>query len=336
MSEFIQASEVQDIYKAAMKELGRVTINEEDAKHGFMLTLASPAEGPTGLAVMGGTGGGKTSFLDTAHKLVRDIKDENVTDLPPQSDLRPVEVVGGLVKTTVVTEHEDGTSETESKLHRIEGKVHKDTQVLKLNELDTINPQTLNVIRELLASGKLVSTEGVIKVDGLLYFISTKNPLDNRNKFDASDAIVSRHAIGVYMGEDDEQNIDTVEQLFDGFEALKADEIEPVTDLKTIYAIRRFAKLGIAFPDSLKKESARRTVAASRTLKSRGIDDTPQRLSIQIMNTAKADAALHGETHLEKENIDLALRSALLARIGLRGSYGHMDIPSIVEEIVAG
>lgn len=333
----IAPAEAQTFYHNAMAVLDNVIVNEQEAKDAVLLAMVSPSEGPTGLALVGGTGGGKTTLSDRSHRLIEDIY--HVADLPPQSDLRPVEIVGGKVQSTIVTtDEESGKSTGETKAQTIVGKIDQDTQVIKLNEIDTINPQSLNVIRDVLESGTLTSTEGVTTLRGLLYFISTKNPTDNKGKFEVSDAMASRHAIGVYMGEDDAANEETVEEIFDGFRPVKADKIIPVTDLATITAISDYARSDIAFPKQLKKESAQRLVKASRALIARNIDDTPQRLSVQVMNTALADAALKGQKHLERENIDRAMRFALIARIGLRGIMrsGGTTIPEIVDEIVKG
>lgn len=319
------AAEVQKFAEGAIEQYDHLILDAANAKRAMVLNILNGGNA----VFVGEPGGGKTTLAKNAHAVVDGI--DNLAVIPPESDLKPRQIVGG---ESVIERQTDGvvqTIKTES-----DGIINADTQVIFADEFNRGAPHAINGTLSVLENRELVNTAGSIKLDGIEYAVSTMNPGGlAEGVFKINPAIASRHSVGVLMdieGNDEAQQ-KIVERILGGWRSAP-NEIQTVTDLDTLHAMRRYISPdNIALPQSVRQYAADQVMRSRDVLKEMGVAEALPRLTIHVGKNALTLAAMEGETSVGESHIDDAVDFVVGARIGMRSARPSQDIPKVLDKI---
>lgn len=326
----------QDFYVDGFRELNGVVFDEEAAKEALLLGYVTG----NNVVLVGEPGGGKTTLSSEAHRLVSDIDDDNVARVPHHSDLTPNQLIGGSVKTKKTIENGEETRH-ETTTTKIDPIIHKNTQLIWLDELSRVNPFAVNAVLGALENGKITTDSGEVTLRGLELAISTMNPSETRQAtFPIAAATASRHAIGAVMGGDKSDSGKRGELIDALIKGWTPTEIKPVINTKELHALRFGVNHGVAMPEKHMPLTKELIVGAVDALAEYGFHEADARVAKHITTNARGLAVLRGQKEVEEREIRDAVRFTISARLGIMGVQGarqtslHDAIENVVNEVI--
>ena len=313
MSEFGEALAIgQKFNQEAIGQLDNRIIGEANAKQAMRLAIVTGQN----VVLAGVPAIGKTELASEAYKLVEGIEEENVARVPHSADLTGKRLIGGSVKTETET-YEEGVVKNHTQTTKIDAIIHKDSQVIWIDELSRVNPWALNDALDAFENRRITNDSGVVALDGLLYAVSTMNPSENKQAtFKIADAMASRHAIGAIMG--DKDNADEQEAILNGlFNGFEPKEIQSVITLKEL-DILRGTKL--ALPENLRKLAKELVTNSVKVLADHEIEEGTPRFFNQVKKNANGLALMNGSQTITEAELLEATKFTIGGRIATKGS----------------
>lgn len=306
-------TEAHNFREEGLRQLDLLVLGEDESKRAALIAMVL---GETALLV-GPPGGGKTTLGANAYRIVDGIAENDIAEVPALADLKPTQMVGGIVSSTKET-LSNGEKKTEVTSSTVEPIIGENARFIFLNEINRMNPYALNAAMEVLENGTLTTTAGTAKLKDLEFIISTMNPFEPRSStFPMSAAVASRHAIGAVMG----QNLDAktrdinISKIASGWRP-QPEKIEPITDVSILHGLREEAQ-ELVIPDNVMPRAVnliRSTV--DYLAKNHSIVEADGRIAKQISSIAKTLALLGGQDRVTALELDTAVKYAISARIG--------------------
>ena len=327
----IAAGDAINYHNRGMEQLGNVLYGEEHAKEAVLASLVLGSD----LILSGLPGGGKSTLARNAHHLVSDIPREDVVLVPAQHDIKATQLVGGRIVTRTDID-EDGEKTVETATREIDGIITPSTKVIRIDELNRVNPLALQALLPVLETGELETTQGVQRLANLVMLVATQNPSESRQStFTVSDAMASRFTAGALMGEkgtrEERLALDRAVRKF------TPEPIEPVVSLAGIQALRKYAIATAVDPAMEDKISRSAINVADSLLGDYKIAETDRRIGMQIEKNAKTLGAIRTKEHVvtEQDLVD-AVRMVFAARLGALKRTNGQSLDAHVNAAVNG
>lgn len=297
-------TEVNDFRVEAMAQLDGFLVGEEVAKKALLLGMLMGRN----VALIGGTGSGKTELARDGWRLIEDIQGD-VVNLDTKDDLEPKEITGA----TVPVKQPNGLFLPQY----VEGMLRPTTKVLIANEINRTSPSALNTILEVFEKREMEVNGQIVSLNGLQYAIATLNPGEGKqNVHILSQANASRFELGALMGEDPDSNERRRKAIHEDDFDEKAKKPSSVVSIADLRAMRETARKGVSYTPAA-KHGMKLSERIGDVFAQRGINERGGRLDIHIKRTAKAITALDGRSETTPEDINEAARYVTTAVIGM-------------------
>lgn len=328
MSNTIERGAIANFHDNAMQELGRLVINEQDAKEVMLVAMVQGVNG----VLSGEPGGSKSTLMFGAQRLVGDIQEGDIAHVPPTADMTPRELIGGMVESSKATTSASQQTSVEVNATRISGIVKPESKVLLGDEISRLNPHAANALLGALEERRIITSEGALALDGLVYAFFTMNPSEHQQgTFKITHAMASRMWVGAELGSTPDSEDRIIDGILGGFRA-NAASMRPVTTSEELRLMRSRAQ-DTAFPVSLHGETKELLKSMRSSLAGAGIKEAPGRMTLQVSEVAKTLAALDGEEAVQRENIKKAVRLVAGARFAALGTGGRESAHDTIQSI---
>ncbi len=188
----------QNFYVKGNEAFDNILYDERAAKEAML--MAYLARGA--VALTGGPGGGKSTLGREGHRIFTDYFEGDLANIPPDSSLSAIQVVGGTMETNKVIEDSSG-SRTEKTLTVVKGLILPQAKEVFIDEATRVNPLALNSVLAVAQEKVLKTTAGEVPLDDLQMIVTTLNPSETRQAtFKIPTALAGRHNTGAVMGHD--------------------------------------------------------------------------------------------------------------------------------------
>ncbi|GAC1391507.1 MAG: hypothetical protein NVSMB46_04280 [Candidatus Saccharimonadales bacterium] len=330
MSEYNPAN-AHKFYNQGMEQLDKLVLDEFNAKE---MILAGFVMGES-VILMGAPGGGKSTLSRDAYRMFDDISTKEVAIVPHNSELTPLELVGGFMSTEKVISG-DGGYKKETINATVKPIIHEDTKIIWMDEINRVNPWALNSVLNALQSGEVTTGAGITKLNGLELAISTMNPSEKRQAtYTITDAIASRHAMGAIMGgdkADSEKRLERIGKIRKGWVS-QPENIEPISNTNELHALRQSSLL-MPIPGSLEKRTDQLIMRTIDTLASEKIEESDGRITGQITKIAQTLALLRAEKQVQEKDLNDAIGYVISARLGALARKSFSQTQEIIEDTI--
>lgn len=330
------ASEVANIFRTeGMKQLDHLILNEKAAKE---MIIAGFAYGKGNVLVAGEPGGGKSTLLQHAHRIIGGIEDDDVAFVPHRTDLTAAQLVGDYTDATKTTDFGDGSPTVEKIGASISPIISSEKKVIVFDEITRGNPMTLNAALGVLASRTIVVRGVTMPLDNLELIAAAMNPEESlTSSFRGGAALASRMTMGAQLGNTSEHETDYIlDELWENDWEPTPDQMKSVITLDDLHLIRKSISRVIIDP-AVKKEGKEiskltRTALGSGDIASK---EAIGRLSTDIRSIAKTLALLRGNTVVKPQDLHDAVLYRITGAITMRGGNGS-DVDSVMGQIYKG
>lgn len=299
-------------------ELDKVARGESVAKLALLTGLVL---GST-VILSGGYGGGKTSLTRNMWRVIDGATEDDVANIPVDSNLQEMQLVGGEISSTLTKTSEDAKTGilgvfTERTKKEITPMVTSDKLVINIDEFPRSRPTALNAILDAPEYGFIQTSAGKVMLDRLQLTTATINESGGDAAFDSNKAFVSRAPIGAIVGNTD---IGHKLQSFDGVK-LDPTLVNPFVTIPQLEILRSTIRAMKTSPKKGEGYIAQINLAASLINSEFQLPEL-ERKYFQVGQSAKALALGDGVGDIDNDHVNMALRLWMAARIG---SLAPMD-----------
>lgn len=297
----------QQFFTDGMGELGKAIYDESDAKNALLMGLAA-----RGAVLLAGSPGGAKSLLGrNSYRLIDGLSEANMSIIPPDSSLQPVQLVGGRMNIDKVVS-DGNTSHVETTTTNVKGLIQSNTSIIFVDEGTRVNPWAMNSLLSAAEEKELKTTAGNLPLEDLNIMITTMNASENRETtFRLSAAMASRQDVGAIMGGDLQDS--NAENLVQG-NKLNPSKMEAIISQPELKRLQQ-APNNLLLPE----DQAKRVVRLVQTAKLELLDNygikEENRIFGQVGKNAKIHAMFRGRK-ATAEDVETALRFTIAARIG--------------------
>ncbi len=286
-----------------------VVYDERRAKKALLIGLVLR----TAVSLSGAPGGAKSRLARHALDGVADASPEDMAIIPPDAELQPIQVVGGVVETSKVIENGDETTRTERVMNRVAGIVRSTHKGIWIDELPRISPWAVNSLLGAPEERELKTTAGIVPMEDLLITVSTNNVAETRQaSFKVSTAFATRNMLGVIMGGDLSEN--NAINLAQGIKP-NPNNMEHFTETAQLQRFREAIEQS-RLPEDVAKYTYQVVKAAKAFMVENHNIREENRMFEQVGKVARALALFKGQV-ATNEDVGEALNFVLGSRFGL-------------------
>jgi MoxR-like ATPase len=307
-------SEAQNFFRLEMEALDHVGYGEYRAKKAIVVAKVAQ----TAVALSGGPGGFKSGLARYAMATSWDANPEDTVKVPVDSQLQPVQVVGGRMESSRVIDNHDANGKVVSNrqerwIDDVTGLVLPTTKNIWADEGPRISPWVLNALLGAPEEHELTTTAGVVPLPFLRLYITTNNAAETRQaSHKVSVAYATRHMLGAIMG----GNV-SFEDKVKLAQGIKPDpsQIKQHTDNEQLERLQLAAEI-TRLPDDVAERAVRIVDAAKGFLIKNYNIREENRMYEQIGKVARINGMFKGQTGANAD-VDEALGYVLGSRFGL-------------------
>ncbi|HET9173835.1 MAG TPA: AAA family ATPase [Candidatus Saccharimonadales bacterium] len=290
-------------------------------------------------ALIGEPGGGKTVLSSDSYRIIGGIDPRNVAAVPHTADLTAERLIGSTAA-TVKTVNANGVERREETKSVLSPLLHPDTQVIWLDEINRVSPFAVNGVLGALGNGRVTTDAGVLVLNGLRWSISTMNPHNkSQSTFRLDPAVVSRHALGVIMGNeevpgsDDDEDLIIDSIIMDNWEPTP-EKIKPVMSLRELDAVREQVK-GTRIAENHRKLARHYMHNMLNTWRDAGVAEAKGRPAIHFSRVARGLGVLRNPMpRVEAQDLRDAALLVSCARLAMGARLEYGELRSALNDIV--
>ena len=323
------------LYTQGEQQYGNLIVAEVIAKRMFLVALAMGDGNPL---LAGEPGGGKSSLVEYATRIIQGIDEDKVVFVPHRADLTAAQLVGDSARSIKTVQDSEGRESREVITAELEPLISPDTQAVTFDEVTRLNPYALNAALGILAQRKITRDGKSIKMDKLQLIASAMNPGEKLStSFKLGDAFASRQTLGAILGAGSEAERDMIQtELWKNRWQPTPDEVQPVISLSQLHMIRDSIPK-VTINDKLVNEGmqiAKNTRDRLRdpTVTDRVVKEADGRITTNLIRITRTLALLRGRTGADSEDLHDAVSYTVTGRLALRGSDAT-EIAKVVSAI---
>lgn len=310
-------------FQGGMEQYDDMIVGEERAKRMFLALLAMGAQDGMAGIVIGEPGGGKSAIIENGETIVDGLGKDTAAKVPHKVDLSPSKLVGETNGYEKKVQREGEPAYLEALASKLEAIIRPGIRVVKFDEITRTSPYALNAALGILQDGRIEGMADGFKVEFSEFdlVISGMNNYGTAFTNRLDPAVVSRHAMGAFMGVRSRGKLSEVgEAVWDNpskrFSPKPAEKT--VVNLEELQQIRE-AIQNVPIYDSERKFGKRAQALMLDSLEHNGIREADARPAIQIVRISQALAMSRAHKEVTEEDIREAVRYSMTARLGIKG-----------------
>jgi len=323
------------LYNKGHSELDKLIVAETDAKRMF---LAGLAMGDGNVLLVGEPGGGKSTLIETATRIIDGIDNDRVAFVPHRADLTAAQLVGDSARSVKTVQGCEGLTTREVITAELESLINPHIQAVIFDEVNRSNPYALNAALGILAQRKMTVDGKSIPMNKLELVAASMNAGETLTaSFKLTAALASRQTLGAILGAGSEAERDLIQDKLwdDGWESTP-DDVNPVINLSQLHAVRA-AIPKVILNDKLRAEGKQvskntRDRLRDPTVTDRIVKEADGRIATKLMRITKTLALLRGRTSADEQDLHDAVSYTVTGRLGLRGAEAT-EIEKVVSAI---
>jgi MoxR-like ATPase len=280
----------------------------------------------------GQPGGGKSTMLENAHRIIGGIQDNEVAFVPHRADLTAAQLVGDAA--TIFRETGEDPVMREKIMTMIASIITPESRVIIFDELTRGNPYVLNAALGFLAQRTLNANGKLFKMNGVELIASSANPDEgSKTTFRMPPALGSRQSLGAMLGDGDEAERDMIQdKLWDQNWKSTPELMTPIISTSMLHGIRAAVEK-VPFNDEAKRLGKKVSKATRDELAGLGIKEADGRITEQIRGTSRALTLMRGRSTTNETDIKDAVEYTLTGRLAAQPN-GASRIEAATERVL--